>query len=234
MLLRPRLTAGQCVAFCETAKQAHVAAVCVPPTHVARASAVLVGSDVKLVALISHPFGTDLPSIKALAGRRALEDGAHELEIVVDLAAFSSGDPNHVRDELTRCIAEAREVRAEVLVRAVVETGVYDDRTLRLLVRAVVAAQVDMVVTSSGLVPEPDGTLDVELLREEVGAGVGAEQQPRHGRDDCVELLVKRTEHLVVEVHRDLDVLQAQGLPGVARVLQDDLYYCKMTSTTAE
>ena len=64
-------------------------------------------------------------------------------------------------------------MRAEVLVRAVIETGVYDDRTLRLLVRAVVAADVDMVVTSSGLVPEPDNTLDIELLREEVGAGVG-------------------------------------------------------------
>lgn len=190
MLLRPRLTAGQCVAFCEAAMQAHVAAVCVPPTHVARASTALVGSDVKLVALISHPFGTDLPSVKALAGRRALEDGAHELEIVVDLAAFSSGDPNHVRDELARCIAEAREVRAEVLVRAVVETGVYDDRTLRLLVRAVVAAQVDMVVTSSGLVPEPEGVLDIELLREEVGAGVGVKAvRAVRGMDEVAELI---------------------------------------------
>ena len=190
MLLRPRLTTSQCVALCEAAMQAHVAAVCVPPTHVATASAALVGSDVKLVALISHPFGTDLPSLKALAGRRALEDGAHELEIVVDLAAFSSGDPNHVRDELARCIAEAREVRAEVLVRAVIETGVYDDRTLRLLVRAVVAAQVDMIVTSSGLVPEPDGALDVELLREEVGAGVGVKAvRAVRGMDEVVELI---------------------------------------------
>lgn len=173
MLLRPRVSLVECVAFCEAAKQAHVAAVCVPPTHVANASAALVGSDVKLVALISHPFGGDRPSIKAVACRRALEDGAQELEVVVDLATFGSGNPNHVRDELARCIAEARETRAEVLVRAVIETGVYDDRTLRLLVRAVVAAEVDMVVTSSGLVPEPDDALDIELLREEVGAGVG-------------------------------------------------------------
>jgi len=173
MLLRPRLTTAECLAFCEAAKQTHVAAVCVPPTHVVAARGSLAGSDVKLVALISHPFGADRPSIKAVAGRRALEDGAQELEIVVDLAAFGSGNPNHVRDELSRCVAEAREARAEVLVRAVIETGVYDDRTLRLLVRAVIAAEVDMVVTSSGLVPEPDDTLDIELLREEVGPGIG-------------------------------------------------------------
>lgn len=173
MLLRPRLSATECTAFCDAAKHAHVAAVCVPPTHVGTAHAALTGSDVKLVALISHPFGSDRPSIKALAGRRALEDGAQELEIVVDLASFGSGKPNHVRDELSRCVAEAREVRAEVLVRAVIETGVYDDRTLRLLVRAVAAAEIDMVVTSSGLVPESDNTLDIELLREEIGAGVG-------------------------------------------------------------
>jgi len=173
MLLRPRASMAECSAFCDAAKQAHVAGVCVSPTHVGTARAALAGSDVKLVALISHPFGSDRPSIKALAGRRALEDGAQELEIVVDLASFGSGNPNHVRDELSRCVAEAREVRAEVLVRAVIETGAYDDRTLRLLVRAVVAAEVDMVVTSSGLVPEPDNALDIELLREEVGAGVG-------------------------------------------------------------
>ena len=173
MLLRPRVTTAECEVLCKAAKQAHVAAICVPPTHVLTASSALVESDVKLVALISHPFGSDRPSIKALAGRRALEDGAQELEIVVDLATFGSGNPNNVRDELARCIAEAREVRAEVMVRAVIETGVYDDRTLRPLVRAIVAADVDMVVTSSGLVPEPDDALDIELLREEVGAGVG-------------------------------------------------------------
>ncbi len=172
MLLRPRATAGDCAALCAAALEHHVAAICVPPTHVEHAAEVLRGGDVKLVALIAHPFGADVPEIKARACARALEDGATEVEVVCDLARFASGDPNHVRDELRRCVAAAHEARPEALVRAVIETGAFDDRTLRLLARAVAAAEVDMLVTSSGLQPEAPDVLDVELMREEVGAAM--------------------------------------------------------------
>ncbi|MEI6688905.1 MAG: deoxyribose-phosphate aldolase [Thermoleophilia bacterium] len=173
MLLRPRATTSDCSALCATALEHHVAAVCVPPTHVAAAAAVLRGSDVKLVALISHPFGADLPEIKARACVRAIQDGAQEVEIATDLARFTGGDVNHVRDELRLCAHASREADTEVLVRGVIDTGVFDDRTLRLLARAVVAADIDMLVTSSGLSPEPNDVLDVELMREEVGAQIG-------------------------------------------------------------
>jgi deoxyribose-phosphate aldolase len=173
MLLRPRATAADCVALCDVAVLHHVAAVCVPPTHVEAAAQRLRGTDVKLVALISHPFGGDRPEIKARACVRAVRDGAQEVEIATDLAQFAGGDPNHVRDELRLCAQAAREADTEVLIRGVIDTGVFDDRTLRLLARAVAAAEVDMLVTSSGLSPEPNDLLDVELMREEVGAGMG-------------------------------------------------------------
>lgn len=173
MLLRPRATPAECAALCRVALDRHVAAVCVPPTHVETAAELLRGSDVKLVALVSHPFGADRPDVKALACRRALEDGAQEVEVAVDLARFGGGDPNHIRDELRLCGQAAREARPEALVRAVVDTGACDDRSLRLLARAAVAAGVDLLVTGSGLTPEPEGALDVELLREEAGADVG-------------------------------------------------------------
>lgn len=173
MLLRPRATSADCAALCASALEHHVAAICVPPTHVAAAARDLRGGDVKLVALIAHPFGADVPEIKARACAQALEDGASEVEVVCDLARFASGDPNHVRDELRRCAVAARETRPEALVRAVIETGAFDDRSLRLLARAVAAAEVDMLVTSSGLQPEAPDVLDVELMREEVGAAMG-------------------------------------------------------------
>ena len=173
MLLRPRATPADCALLCRIALDRHVAAVCVPPTHVPEAAALLRGTDVKLVALIGHPFGHDRPDVKALACRRALQDGAQEVEVAVDLARFGGGDPNHVRDELRLCAQTSRETDTEALVRAVIDTGAYDDRTLRLLARAVIAADVDMLVTASGLTPEPEGTLDVELMREEVGADLG-------------------------------------------------------------
>ncbi len=173
MLLRPRATALECMTFCETARDLHVAAICVPPTHVEHAAATLSGSDVKVVALISHPFGADHPAVKAAACRQAIAAGAADVEVVCDLSRFASGDPNYVRDELRRCVAASREARSEALVRAVIETGAFDDRTLRLLARTLLAAEVDMLVTSSGLQPEATDVLDVELMREEVGADMG-------------------------------------------------------------
>ena len=191
MLLRPRAGGAECAALCEVALRHHVAAVCAPPTHVAAAARLLRGTDVKLVALISHPFGADVPEVKARACARALEDGAQEVEVCVDLARFGDGDPTHVRDELRVCAAAARAARPEALIRAVLDTCAYDDRALRLLARAALAAEVDMVATSSGLAPEPEGVLDVELMREEVGAGIGV-KAVRNARtaDEAVALLV--------------------------------------------
>ena len=190
MLLRPRAAEADCAALCVRGAELHVAAVCVPPTHVATAAERLRGTDVKVVALVSHPFGADVPEVKALACGRAIADGAHEVEVCVDLARFSSGDPARVRDELRLCAAAARAARGEALIRAVVDTGAYDDRALRLLARAVVAAEVDMIATSSGLAPEPDGVLDVELLREEVGAGIGVKAvRAARSLDEVAELV---------------------------------------------
>ncbi len=209
MLLRPRATSADCEALCRVGLEHHVAAICVPPTHVPTAAALLRGTDVKLVALISHPFGGDQPEIKARACARAVADGAQEVEIVVDLAQFAGGDPNRVRDELRLCRAAAREVDSETLVRGVIETGVFDDRTLRLLARAVAAAEVDMLVTSSGLSPEPNDALDVELMREEVGAGLGVKAvRGVRGLDEVAVLLAAGASRVGAT---SIDLLTAAG-----------------------
>jgi deoxyribose-phosphate aldolase len=125
-----------------------------------------------------------------MACREALRDGAGEVEVVVDLGAFASGDPNHVRDELRLCGHAAREARSGALVRAAVETGPLDDRSLRLLARAVAAGGVDLVATSSGLAPEPEGTLDVELLREELDPAIGVKAvRAARSADEVLALL---------------------------------------------
>ena len=113
------------------------------------------------------------------------------MEIATDLAQFAGGNPNQIRDELRRCAQAAREADTEVLVRGVIDTGVFDDRTLRLLARSVVAAEVDMLVTSSGLSPEPNDVLDIELMREEVGAQIGVKAvRGVRGFDEVTALLV--------------------------------------------
>jgi deoxyribose-phosphate aldolase len=177
VLLRPVATVQDLDAACDEALAGHVAALCVLPVHVAQAATRLAGSDVKVVALISFPFGADVAEVKAAAAERALMDGADDLEVMMGLHRFLSGGVNETRDEL---VAIVRAVRLRTLsngrrpaqVRAVVETSHLDDRRIRLAARVVHAAGVDMVVTSSGLGPRSTTVLDVELLREELGGAI--------------------------------------------------------------
>lgn len=175
MAIRPNLTVADIERLCAEARDAHVAAICVPPVHVARAAALVRGSDIKLVALVSFPAGADTTAVKAAACVAAAEDGADEVEVVMALSAFLSGDPNGVRDELQAIVhaCQLRELRATgraLVVRAVIETGYLDDPRIRLAARVLRAAKVDVAVTSTGLAPKPASPLDVELLREELGS----------------------------------------------------------------
>jgi len=174
-LLRANATPAELDAACDEARERHLAALCVLPVHVAEAARALAGTDVKVVALVSFPFGADVPAVKRLAAESALDDGADDVEVVFALQTFLAGDVNAVRDELG-AIARMIQLRSLTggrrppLLRAVVETSYLDDRRIRLAARVVRAAGVDMVVTSTGLGPKTASPLDVELLREELGA----------------------------------------------------------------
>lgn len=177
VLLRPVATEQDVDAACDEAMTGHVAALCVLPVHVAQAAGRLKGSDVKVVAMISFPFGADAPEVKAAAAAQALVDGADDLEVMIALQRFLSGAVNETRDELAAIVRATRlrtlsNGRRPAQVRAVIETSHLDDRRIRLAARVVHAAGVDMAVTSTGLGPRSTTVLDVELLREELGGQI--------------------------------------------------------------
>ncbi len=188
-LLRANAVVADVHALCDEARALHLAAVAVLPAHVAPAAARLRGSDVKVVGLISFPFGADTPDVKAAAAEAAARDGADEVEVMIALSAFLSGEVNAVRDELAAIVRAARlrtvaSGRRPTLVRAVVETAYLDDRRIRLAARVLRAAGVDGAVTSSGLAPKSTSPLDVELLRDELdGVAVKAAGGIRTLRD---------------------------------------------------
>jgi deoxyribose-phosphate aldolase len=168
-LLRANADASDVDALCADALERHFAAVVVLPVHVERAAAALRGTDVKVVALVSFPFGADVPAVKLAAAQAAADDGAAEVEVVMGLAPFLAGELPAVRDELGGVVRafRLRGGRA-VSVRAVVETAYLDDRRIRLAARVLAAAGVDAVVVATGLAPRGASPLDVELLRSEL------------------------------------------------------------------
>jgi deoxyribose-phosphate aldolase len=177
-LLRADATSADVEALCAEAVKYHFAAVCLFPHFVPLAAELLRGSDVKTCTVISFPFGADTPRIKALAADEAVQRGADEVDVVINVPAFLSGEFGLVRDELTDLVHKVRvrgvdSGRGQVIVKAIIETCYLDDKLKRLACHVCEQAGVDFVKTSTGLGPQGATVKDVELLRDCLDAHIG-------------------------------------------------------------
>jgi deoxyribose-phosphate aldolase len=177
-LLRPDSTAADVEVLCAEAAAYHFAAVCLFPHFVPFAARLLRGTDVKTCTVVSFPFGADTPKIKALAADEAVSRGADEVDVVINVPAFLSGEFGLVRDELTAIMRAVRvrgvnTGRGQVIVKAIIETCYLDDRLKRLACRVCEQAGVDFVKTSTGFGPHGATVKDVELLRDCLDERIG-------------------------------------------------------------
>jgi deoxyribose-phosphate aldolase len=177
-LLRPEATAADVEQLCREAAAYHFAAVCVFPHYVPMAAALLKGTDVKKCTVISFPYGADTQRVKALAADDAVRRGADEVDVVINVSAFLSGEFGLVRDELTGVAKAARTrgvnmARGQVIVKAIIETCYLDEKLKRLACKICEQAGVDFVKTSTGVGPHGATVEDVELLRDCLDAHIG-------------------------------------------------------------
>ena len=177
-LLRADATSADVEQLCVEAARYHFAAVCLFPHWVPLAADLLRGRDVKTCTVISFPFGADTPRIKALAADDAVQRGADEIDVFINVQAFLSGEFGLVRDELTGVVRAARVRgdnlgRGHVIVKVIIETCYLDDKMKRLACHICEQAGVDFVKTSTGLGPQGATVKDVELLRDCLDAHIG-------------------------------------------------------------
>lgn len=176
-LLKPNIQEQDVVDLCEEAAQHHFAAVCVPPCYVRRSTKELRGVDVKVATVISFPFGADTVAVKSAAIRDAIVGGASELDVVMNLSRFLSGDFNYVADELNSLNQEIGVVAmnnglTDVVMKVIIEASYLNDKMKRLATRIVASSGADFVKTSTGFAPSGATVEDVALLREEAPEGV--------------------------------------------------------------
>lgn len=107
--------------LCQQAEQFGFAAVCVPPIYVARAVRNLQNSKVDVATVIAFPFGYAETPIKVQEIRRAIDEGADELDVVINLAAVKSGDWAYVRNDLSQVTTAAR-LKGKV-IKLIIEIG---------------------------------------------------------------------------------------------------------------
>jgi deoxyribose-phosphate aldolase len=176
-LLKPDVKEEDVRRLCEEASWYHFAAVCIPPCYVRLASRELRGVDVKVATTVAFPFGSETTAVKAAAVRDAIIGGASELDIVMNISKFLSGEFDYAADELTSLVGEVSAVAMnnglnDVVVKVIIETAYLSDKMKRLATQIVAASGADFVKTSTGFGPAGATVEDVTLLREEAPEGL--------------------------------------------------------------
>lgn len=168
-LLRPELTEQDVIEGCRLAKQYHVASVCVRPCDVPLAVSEMRGSDVKVGTVVGFPHGNTATATKAFEARQAVADGAHELDMVMNIGALRSGRYDYVENDICAVVEAAGE---GIIVKVILENCYLTDEEKVKACQLAEAAGADYVKTSTGFAASGATVEDIRLMRASVGPEV--------------------------------------------------------------
>ena len=169
-LLKPELTHNDVISGCELAKRYHVASVCVKPCHVLLAAELLRGSDVRVGTVIGFPHGNSTTTVKVAEARQALQDGATELDMVINIGEMRSGHYTYVQDEIKALCDLAHQAGA--IVKVIFENAYLTEDEKIKACHLSEEAGADFVKTSTGFAPTGATIDDIKLMRKNVSSRV--------------------------------------------------------------
>jgi len=158
--------------LCREAIQHGFRCAVVNPVYVKFASELLKGSKVKVCSTVGFPFGVSLSEIKALEAIKAVEDGAEELDMVINLSALKSGDYSTVKQDIAAVVDDKR-LSKEIIIKAIIETAYLTRDEKTIACKLAKEARVEFVKTSTGLFGQGATVEDVRLMRQTVGKNMG-------------------------------------------------------------
>lgn len=169
-LLAPMLTYQDIDRVIEEAIAYQFIGLCVPPFWIKKAKRDLGNADVQVVAPIGFPLGYNRTETKLAEIQKALDDGADELDIVMNISAFKSGMP-WVKVELAKCATLIHEHHA--LMKVIIETAYLNEEEIRKACLLCKDAGTDFVKTSTGFAPAGAQVEHIRLMREVLPSSVG-------------------------------------------------------------
>jgi deoxyribose-phosphate aldolase len=170
-LLKPDATQKDIEQLCREAGEHSFASVCVNPTWVALCVRRLAGTSVKVCSVVGFPLGATTPDAKHYETRRALFDGAGEIDMVINIGALKSGDFRVVERDIEAVTMPCRETGA--LSKVIIEAALLTDQEKVTACTLAKAAGADYVKTSTGFGPGGATAADVALMRRVVGETMG-------------------------------------------------------------
>lgn len=168
-ILKASATEEMIEALCQEAIKYNFASVCINPVFVKLAAKKLSHSNVKVCTVIGFPLGANSPETKAFEATKAVEDGAHEIDMVINVGMLKSGNLKYVEDEISGVVKASK----GALVKVIIETCFLTDEEKVTACNLAKNAGANFVKTSTGFGTGGATAADVALMRKTVGASMG-------------------------------------------------------------
>lgn len=165
-ILKPEAKKEDVLRLCEEAKQYHFASVCVNAYYTKLVADALAGTDVKTCVVVGFPLGATFSEIKARETEIAIQNGAQEVDMVINIGALKDGDYDIVEQDIKAVVDAAND---KAIVKVIIETCLLTDEEKVKACELSVKAGADFVKTSTGFSTGGATAADVALMRKTVG-----------------------------------------------------------------
>lgn len=169
-ILKPETGEDQIVRLCREAREYKFKAVCVNPCHAALVKKELAGSPVLTCVVIGFPLGANTTAVKVFETKTAIEDGADEVDMVINIGALKDQRLDVVEADIRAVVAAAK---GKALVKVIIECCLLTDAEKIAVCECILRAGADYVKTSTGFSTGGATVADVDLLRRTVGGKIG-------------------------------------------------------------
>lgn len=169
-LLKADATPEQIKKLCEEAKEYNFASVCVNSCYVPLASELLKGSDTKVCCVVGFPLGAMLSEAKAQETRLAVDAGAEEADMVINVGMAKEGNWDYIKSDIAAVVAAAH---PKAIVKVIIECCLLTDEEKVSACLAAKEAGADFIKTSTGFSTHGATEEDVKLMRKTVGDSMG-------------------------------------------------------------
>lgn len=159
--------------LCREAREYSFAMVAIHPSQVRRCASLLEGSDVKVGACIGFPLGQTTTAVKAFETRDCIENGATEIDMVMNIFELQNGNYGYVQNDIEAVVQVCREAEEKILCKVILETCYLTDEQKVKACEICMAAGADFVKTSTGFGPSGATVKDIRLMRQTVGETMG-------------------------------------------------------------
>lgn len=162
--LKPNATAEDIIALCNEAIENGFYGICVSPYYIQLAKKTIKKAPVKIISVIGFPFGYNTVSSKVEEAKKAITSGADEVDMVINLAAFKSGDMATVQNDIQAVVTACH--LQNKLVKVIIETCFLNEEEIKLICKICADCEADFVKTSTGYGVE-GATVDVvKIMRK--------------------------------------------------------------------